>query len=151
MKLDDVKEWMQIADDDFDSAEILNEAVRKHCEVICYLCAQAVEKYLKAFLTHNDIIPEKTHNLPFLNGLCLEKSNDFQSTKQLCDFLNRFAVDIRYPHKYSVTETDAHFCINSVEKIRNLPIMIDIRNISTKIADDAQHTETHTERVKGGL
>jgi hypothetical protein len=39
MNINDAKEWMIIADADFDSAKILNESVRKHREVICYLCA----------------------------------------------------------------------------------------------------------------
>ena len=63
MNSNDVKEWMIIADADFDSARILNESVRKHREVICYLCAQSAEKYLKGYLTCNNIIPQKTHNL----------------------------------------------------------------------------------------
>jgi HEPN domain-containing protein len=48
MEIEDVIEWIQLADDDFDSAKLLNEAVRRHYEIICYHCAQAVEKYLKA-------------------------------------------------------------------------------------------------------
>jgi len=68
MNNEEVKEWLEIADRDFDSAQILNEAVRRHFEVICYLCSQAVEKYLKGYLVFNDIIPEKTHDLTrFLN------------------------------------------------------------------------------------
>jgi HEPN domain-containing protein len=55
MNSNDVKEWMIIADDDFDSAKILNESVRKHNEVICYLCAQAAEKYLKTVIS----VPDK--------------------------------------------------------------------------------------------
>jgi hypothetical protein len=50
MHIEDVQEWLRIADDDLDSAKILNESVRKHCEIICYLCAQAIEKYLKGYL-----------------------------------------------------------------------------------------------------
>jgi HEPN domain-containing protein len=53
MNIDDVMEWMKLADDDFDSAKILNESIRKHYEIICYHCAQAVEKYLKGYLTYN--------------------------------------------------------------------------------------------------
>ena len=34
MNIDDVLEWLQIADSDLDSAILLNEAVRKHREVI---------------------------------------------------------------------------------------------------------------------
>jgi HEPN domain-containing protein len=66
MNIDDVKEWIEIADDDFDSAEILNKAFRKHNEIICYHCAQAVEKYLKGYMEYKDIVPEKTHNLSYL-------------------------------------------------------------------------------------
>jgi HEPN domain-containing protein len=50
MNINDVTEWMIIADDDSDSAKILNESVQRHMEVICYLCAQATEKYLKGYL-----------------------------------------------------------------------------------------------------
>jgi HEPN domain-containing protein len=44
MNIDDVLEWLEIADNDYDSAIILFESARKHCEIICYHCAQAVEK-----------------------------------------------------------------------------------------------------------
>jgi HEPN domain-containing protein len=128
MKIKDVAEWIQLADDDFDSAKLLNDAARKHCEIICYHCAQSVEKYLKAYLVSLDIVPEKTHNLRFLNGLCIERDNDFQAISISCDFLNKFANDIRYPHKYEVNETDAQFSLNNVEKVRNIKPILDIRN-----------------------
>ncbi|MHB9293905.1 hypothetical protein Holit_03024 [Hollandina sp. SP2] len=134
MEIEDVAEWTQIADDDLYSAKILNGADRKVYEIICYLCAQATEKYLKAYLTYQDIIPEKTHNLLFLHKLCVEKDNEFQSIVTLCDFLNRFANDIRYPHKYEVNDSDANFSINAVEKIRTIKPIIDLRNrINDKI------------------
>ncbi|GHT83700.1 hypothetical protein FACS189467_9090 [Bacteroidia bacterium] len=128
MNTDDVIEWLQIADDDFDSAQILNKAVRKHNEVICYLCAQAAEKYLKGYLIYYDIIPRKTHNLLSLNELCAEKDNDFQKVLTLSDYLNKFANDVRYPHKYDVTADDANLAISTVEKIRSIKPMVDLRN-----------------------
>ena len=72
---------MIIADDDFDSAKILNESVRKHMAVICYLCAQVAEKYLKCYLAYNDIIPQKIHNLVLLNDRCIEINSSFQEIK----------------------------------------------------------------------
>jgi HEPN domain-containing protein len=105
----------------------------KFTEIICYHCAQPTEKYLKAYLTYKDIIPEKTHNLLFLNKLCTERDNEFQNIATLCDFLNRFTNDIRYPHKYEVNDNDANFSINAVEKIRNIKSFIDLRN---KINDE---------------
>lgn len=127
MNINDAREWMIIADDDFDSAKILNESVRKHREVICYLCAQAAEKYLKCYLTYNDIIPQKTHNLVLLNDICIEIENSFEEIKIECGFLNRYANEIRYPYRIEVNEEDVLYVIKSVEKIRDLDILKKIR------------------------
>jgi len=128
MNIEDVMEWIKIADDDFDSAEILNQAFRKHNEIICYHCAQAVEKYLKGYLEYKDIVPEKTHNLSYLNSICIEQDNCFINIKTECDFLNKFANDIRYPYRYETKEDDVNFCINVVKKVRNLEPIINLRN-----------------------
>jgi len=135
MNNEEVKEWMEIADRDFDSAQILNEAVRKHNEVICYHCSQAAEKYMKGFLVFNDILPEKTHDLIRLNRYCVEIENNFQNLQTVCGFLNQFANDIRYPHQYEVTERDVNFAINAVEKIRNFKSILDLR-IVISISDE---------------
>ncbi|MDR2618613.1 MAG: HEPN domain-containing protein [Treponema sp.] len=106
MKIKDVIEWMQIADDDFDAAKILNESDRKHYEVICYHCSQAVEKYLKGYLSYNDIIPQKTHNLLLLNEICIGIDNNFENIRTECSLLNRFTNEIRYPHRIEINEED---------------------------------------------
>ena len=129
MNIEDAKEWFMIADIDYDSAKLLNDAVRKHYEIICYHCTQAVEKYLKGFLVYLNIVPKKTHDLTFLNNLCIEIDNIFDNIQPLCEFLNRFANDIRYPHRYQVTENEVNFSIKAVEKIRNIKPILDIRNI----------------------
>jgi HEPN domain-containing protein len=129
MNIEDVLEWIKIADDDFDSAEILNQAKRKHYEIICYHCAQAVEKYLKGYLEYIDIISEKTHNLTYLCSICMDNDNRFINIKAECDFLNKFANDIRYPHRYETNENDVNFCIHAVKKIKDFELINDLRNI----------------------
>jgi HEPN domain-containing protein len=129
MNIEDVMEWIKIADDDFDSAEILNQAFRKHYEIICYHCAQAAEKYLKGYLEYKDIATEKTHNLSYLNSICIEQDNRFINIKTECDFINKFSNDIRYPHRYETKESDANFCINGAKKIRNFDPISDLINI----------------------
>ena len=128
MNNENAAEWFQLADDDAYSAQLLNEAVRKPYEIICYHCAQAVEKYLNGYLTYENIIPRKTHDLVFLNSVCVERDTEFQSIKILCNFLNRFVSDIRYPHKYEVSENDVSFALQAVEKIKNIKPLADIRN-----------------------
>jgi hypothetical protein len=73
-------------------------------------------------------MPVKTHNLRFLNDLCIETDKEFQNISTLCDFLNRFANDIRYPHKYEINENDVNFSIGAIEKIRNIKPMIHIKD-----------------------
>jgi len=128
MNIKDVKEWMQFADNDFYSAQILNESVRKPYEIICYHCAQAVEKYLKGYLIYNDIVPERTHNLYFLNTVCIEKNKIFETIKIECGFLNRFANEIRYPNKLEINLEDVNVSIKYVERIRNFEPIINLRN-----------------------
>jgi HEPN domain-containing protein len=127
MNNENVKDWLQLADDDLYSAKLLSEAVRKPYEIICYHCAQAAEKYLKGYLTYRDIVPKKTHDLVYLNRMCIDIDNEFSNVKTMCDFLNRFASDIRYPHKFEVYNDDVNFSINSIEKIKNLKPIIDMR------------------------
>ena len=40
--------------------------------------------------------------------------------------------DIRYPHRFETTEADTNFSIDSVEKIRNLEPVLELRNIISK-------------------
>jgi HEPN domain-containing protein len=69
MNNENVKEWLQLADDDLYSAKTLNEANRKPYKIICYHCARSTEKYLKGYLTFRDIIP-KILMIWFLYNLC---------------------------------------------------------------------------------
>jgi len=76
-----------------------------------------------------NIIPQKTHNLMLLHSLCAEIENNFSTIDTACDFLNRYASDIRYPHQYEVCETDAIRAINAVEKIRNFKPILELREL----------------------
>jgi HEPN domain-containing protein len=137
MKIRDVIEWIQIADDDIYSAQILSEALHKPFEIICYHCAQATEKYLKGYLAYNDIITPKTHNLLVLHELCIEKDNAFESIRIECSSLNRFTNEIRYPHRMEVNEDDINYSLSAVERIKNIQPMKDLINFinNDKMAD----------------
>jgi len=129
MNIDDVKEWIEIADNDLDSAILLNEAARKHCEIICYHCAQAAEKYLKAYLIYKDIIPKKIHDLRFLHNHCIEFDGEFEKIITECSYLNKFSNDIRYPTKYQTNEDDVNASINAAQKIRDFEPINNLRHI----------------------
>ena len=129
MKINDVIEWIQIAEDDFYSAQVLNQAVRRPFEIICYHCAQAIEKYLKGYLTYKEIIPEKTHNLLLLLDHCIEKDNAFEKIRSECSLLNKFTNEIRYPYRIEIKEEDVTYSLNAVEQIRNIEAIKILRNL----------------------
>ena len=125
METKTVLEWFYFADADYDSALILNDAYRKHNEIICFHCQQAVEKYLKGFLCYNGVIPSKIHILETLCALCSEFDSSFNDIAKDCAYLSPFAVHARYPLEMEITSTstvgsleivrmikDFHLCLN---------------------------------------
>jgi len=120
MKLNEVREWFQIAEEDFYTAQILNNQVRKPNEIICYHCAQAIEKYLKGYLVYRETIPLKTHNLTLLLDLCVEFDNSFDIVRMECSVVNRYTNEIRYPYRIEINQTDVDYSIKAVERVMNL-------------------------------
>ncbi|MDR0264468.1 MAG: HEPN domain-containing protein [Sphingobacterium sp.] len=130
MKISDVIEWIQIAEEDFYSAQLLSQAtLRKPNEIICYHCAQAIEKYLKGYLTYNGILPQKTHNLLLLLEFCIGNDHQFENIREECGFLNKFTNEVRYPHRIEIKEEDVIYSINAVEKIKNIEPIKKLKNI----------------------
>jgi len=132
MKIKDVIEWIMIADEDLYSAKILSEQIRKPYEIICYHCAQSVEKYLKGYLAYIDVTAPKTHNLSLLLDLCIENNNDFENIRTECGILNKFTNDIRYPHRIEIKEADMMYSIGAVETIKNIKPIKNLIEIITK-------------------
>jgi HEPN domain-containing protein len=118
-------EWFVFADADLDSAQILKRAHRQHKEIICYHCQQAVEKYLKGFLTAQGIMPPKIHSLEILCALCSEKDATFNEIAKDCAYLSSFAVQARYPHEMEITDNNVEMSLAIAGKISKLtPLLV---------------------------
>jgi len=128
MNLNEIIQWFSKADDDYDAAKILNNAYKKHTEIICYLCSQAIEKYLKGYLIFKNHKIENTHNLLYLNSLCAQYDNRFEEIKLGCSILNKFNSNIRYPDGIETDEHDVDLSLKAVEKIINSSPLLDLRN-----------------------
>ena len=64
---------------------------------ICFLCQQAVEKYLKALLQELGLAIQYIHDLERLLNLLLPHDPALRKFRRGCQFLTQFAVDYRYP------------------------------------------------------
>jgi HEPN domain-containing protein len=108
-----VKIWLDIAQDDLKSAELLLKG--KQLLNAAYFCQQAVEKSIKACIQAKQAVPPKIHNLSVL----AEKADILDSLddkgKKFLIALTRFAIEARYPdHKAKISAQ----C--SDESVRNL-------------------------------
>jgi len=89
------EEWVEKAEEDFRAASALEpESVPS---VICFLCQQCVEKYLKAALVRHEMPTQKTHNLILLNAMVSEKDKRFAELEDQLALLNPYSVLSRYP------------------------------------------------------
>ncbi|MHC6204070.1 HEPN domain-containing protein [Breznakiellaceae bacterium SP9] len=93
-RAEEAKELFTIAEADLSSAQILME---KHWptpdNLICNLCQQAGEKFLKG------IRFEKIHNLVILLKLCETAESEFATLQDKCSYLTPFAVIPRYSYE----------------------------------------------------
>jgi HEPN domain-containing protein len=66
-------------------------------DLVCFLCQQMAEKYLKALLDDQGSSVPRTHDLEDLLSLLQASHPQLGSLRRGLKFLIQFAVDARYP------------------------------------------------------
>ena len=103
MKREIILRWLRKAESDLKSARILLDARDVVTDTICFHCQQAIEKYLKAFLTSKNVRFERIHDLLTLLELCIQKDKDFEKLdKERISELTFYAVDLRYLDEFYI-------------------------------------------------
>lgn len=95
------KIWLEKAENDLDWAK--DTLAGKRFGGVCFLCQQAAEKALKAYLFFLKQKLIRTHNLPLLNEKCKKFDQDFSQLDNAVDTLNNYYVDTRYPDIWDYT------------------------------------------------
>jgi HEPN domain-containing protein len=127
--------WFEYADADLDSANILKAAYRPHKEIICFLCQQAVEKYLKGFLCAQGIFPQKIHVLETLCASCSDFDSAFDAIAKDCAYLSPFAVQARYPHEMEITDYNVEMALRIAEKISRFTPLLALKTQLCTVPD----------------
>jgi HEPN domain-containing protein len=113
-----VKEWINKAEQDYMASKALaRQRSISVFDVICFHCHQCVEKYLKAFLTLNDVRFPKSHDLIVLQNLASQTDGTFELIKDLVKPLNGYAVQFRYPGD-EAHKKEAQHAIKRMEETR---------------------------------
>ena len=69
-KRDEVCQWLIKSQRDLGAARLLLKSEESYLDISVYHCQQASEKAIKGYLTYQDILFQKTHNLVALLALC---------------------------------------------------------------------------------
>mgnify|MGYP000858741346 FL=1 len=116
-KINIVKEWLNFANKDINSAKYLLGMHPVPLEIICYHCEQAAEKALKAYLINRDIEPSRTHDLRLLCKMCADFDESFNEISKQCINLTAFGVQPRYPFELQITDGDVETAIADADSI----------------------------------
>jgi HEPN domain-containing protein len=96
-KTEEIRLWLLKSRQDLAVAELLIEQQRDYLGIAVYHCQQSVEKGLKAYLTHQDVLFKKTHDLTVLVRLCMEFDERFEALLDAAEVLTPYATQFRYP------------------------------------------------------
>lgn len=113
------EEWVTKAEGDLAVADSQMHGSSPVTDVVCFLCQQSVEKYLKAWLTEQSISFPRTHDLDALAKLCLGSLPELAHYLHDLRYLTSFAVDVRYPGA-STEQGDAEQSTQTAHDIRTL-------------------------------
>ena len=96
-KREEIRLWLLKSRQDLAVAELLIEQQHAYLGIAVYHCQQSVEKGLKAYLTHHDVLFKKTHDLTVLTRLCMEFDERFEALLDAAEVLTPYATQFRYP------------------------------------------------------
>lgn len=123
-KVDETRSWLVKAHQDLEASAWLLESPHALYGVVGFHCQQAAEKSLKAYLTWQEHVFEKTHSLVALVGMCLQFSNDFEELRTAATTLTPFAVITRYPGDApDISEQEARQALVLAHQIWNFVLM----------------------------
>lgn len=92
-----VEKWKAKAQDDLEAARILIASPKPLAGIVGFLCQQAVEKYIKAFLIHRDLKFAKTHDISVLVNLVNSIEPSLADKLRPAIILSEYSVEARYP------------------------------------------------------
>jgi len=116
--IEEVKLWIKKADADLRASKKLLD-LNEEPWLITFHAQQAIEKYLKAYLTYKQIRFKKTHDILKLLELCIKEDRDFEEIKKLdLSRFKEYATNFRYPSYYEPSLDEAKEAIEIAEKVR---------------------------------
>jgi HEPN domain-containing protein len=120
-----LQQWLNKGNDALRSAEYLSTMHHPTPdEVICNLCQQSAEKYLKSFLFFQNIEPPKIHDLIELLGMCVKLNESFSVLAPKMHILTTYSVIPRYPNELGITGEDMKTAIRYAKDVQEFVMKV---------------------------
>jgi HEPN domain-containing protein len=121
-KLEVVRSWFKKAENDLINAENTIKMENPPCDTICFHAQQCAEKYIKGFLTFNEIYFPKIHSIEDLVELCKQIVPEVESELDNVEILSSYGVEVRYPDEiyYDIPKEDAQEAIDLAKKVKTV-------------------------------
>ena len=115
-------EWFAKGEEDLMAAQtLLEESTTPN--VICFLCQQIAEKYLKGFLVFWEQEIEKIHSIERLLEMCAKIKLEFNELAEPAAFLSTFYIQTRYPGDFpNFSFNDAKQALQSAKDIKEMVV-----------------------------
>ena len=110
-------QWVRKAEQDWEVAHKLAGENPPPRDIVCFLCQQAAEKYLKALLQENGLVVPRTHDLVNVLNLLLPGDATLVPLRRKSRSLTQYAVDYRYPGMMA-SKRQMEAALRHVDKIR---------------------------------
>ena len=123
--------WLNKAYSDLAAAKVLIQGESKLLDIGCYHCQQSAEKSLKGWLTAQEAVFPKTHQLTTILDICIPLESKFNRFQTHAQSLSPFATEYRYPgddfepapeeanEALSFAEEIYDFCKHAIQKAVN--------------------------------
>jgi HEPN domain-containing protein len=119
----ETRAWVRKAEADWGVAVREAATVDPARDVVCFLCQQCAEKYLKALLHEIGLPAPKIHDLDQLLSDLLPHQGSLKRLRSRLVILSRYAVDYRYPG-FSATVREMRAALRHAARIRLAARMI---------------------------
>jgi HEPN domain-containing protein len=111
--------WYEKADEDLLAAEVVIAASPLLYDISAFHSQQAAEKYIKAFLAFNEMMPPKVHNIKELIDIAASFNTSFEAIRE-AEWLSKYAIRTRYPDDFDIdTQEQALKILNVAKSVRD--------------------------------
>ena len=118
----DYSKWLERAGQDLRLIDVIyREGLHGLEDSFCYMCQQAAEKLLKAFIVKKEKCAPRSHDLLYLLGMCKNYDAAVLALTDALTVLNEYSVSARYPSDFDDKRTieEANEAYNFIIEVKN--------------------------------